>query len=90
MSDPLAAYESAFAGLENEREVCRRVDDAVALRFEDPLGRKDRAGRVIPHEFVVFTPLADEVDSLDDGLRLIWPLVADEFASEWNLDRPSP
>jgi hypothetical protein len=52
------------------------------------LKRQDVAGRVIPHEFVAFGPLADEVDSVEDGLRLVWPLVADEFDRLWKLSKP--
>lgn len=88
-TDPLGPYDDAFVGLENEREVCRRRGELVALRFEDPLGRVDRAGRVIPHEFVVFPPLGDDVNSVEDGLRVVWPLVADEFARDWELPKPS-
>jgi hypothetical protein len=62
----------------------------VALRFPDPEGRKDFAGRVIPHDFVLFSPLADGVDSVDDGLQLVWPLVADEFEREWDRSKGYP
>ena len=41
--------------------------------------RQDVAGRVIPHEFVAFGSSADGIDSVEDGRRLVWPLVADEF-----------
>lgn len=88
--DPLLEYDTAFSGVEDAPEVCRRVGEKVALRFPDPLGRKDTAGRVIPHEFVVFGSLADEVDSVEDGLRLVWhqPRVAAEFARIWKLPAP--
>jgi hypothetical protein len=56
----------------------------VALRFPDPEGRKDRAGRVIPHDFVLFVPEAEEIHSVEDGIRLIWPLVSEEFLRLWN------
>ena len=88
LSDPLEVYDSAFAVLGDERFGFARTSDSVALRFEDPLGRKDRSGRVIPHEFVVFAPLADDVHSVEDGLRVIWPLVADDFAAIWELSDP--
>lgn len=86
--DPLPEYDAVFSGVEDEPEAWRRVAEKVALRFPDPLGRKDAAGRVIPHEFVAFGPLAEGVASVADGLRLIWPLVAEEFARVW--DRPTP
>jgi len=89
-TDPLPEYETAFVGVEDAPKACRRVGGRVALRFPDPLGRKDTAGRVIPHDFVVTGPLADEIDSVDDGLRLVWqqPRVADEYARIW--DSPEP
>src|SRR6476661_3454327 len=68
LSDPLADYERAFADLEPEPAAWRRTDAVVALRIPDPDGRKDAAGRDIPHEFVVFGDLADRIESVEDGL----------------------
>ncbi|WP_250038224.1 hypothetical protein [Paractinoplanes maris] len=82
-TDPLPEYEAVFSQVEDDLEVCRHVGDKVALRFPDPAGREDRAGRVIPHDFVVTGSLAGDIDSVEDGLRLIWPQVADEFAERW-------
>lgn len=91
--DPLPVYDDVFSGIEDEPEVCRHVDQKVALRFPDPERRKDVAGRVIPHEFVVLGHLANgigsgEIKSVEDGLRLVWPLVEAEFALVW--DKPKP
>ncbi|MGK5172313.1 hypothetical protein [Geodermatophilus sp. CPCC 205761] len=92
--DPLPVYDAAFSGVENTSEACRRVAETVALpemvalRFPDPLGRQDRAGRVIPHDFVVFGPLADGIDSVEDARQRIWPLVADAFERVWKLSKP--
>jgi hypothetical protein len=88
--DPLLEYDAVFSGAGDGPEVCHRSGEKVALRFPDPLGRKDVAGRVIPHEFVVFGPSADGIDSVEDGLRLVWrqPQVADEFARVWELPKP--
>ena len=89
-SDPLPEYDAAFAGLEGQARVCVSVGDRVALRFPDPLDRRDASGRLIPHEFVVFPPLAEEIHSVDDGLRLVWklPQVADRFERVWALPKP--
>ncbi len=87
-SDPLSEYERSFAGLEDEPTTWRRTAGKVALRFPDPLGRKDSAGRVIPHEFVVSGDLADEMQSVEDGLHLIWPLVAEAYARVWDAKGP--
>jgi hypothetical protein len=88
--DPLLEYDTVFSAVGDEPEVCHRVGGRVALRFPDPLERKDMAGRLIPHDFVVSGPLADGIDSVEDGLRQIWrrPEVADAFARVW--DRPVP
>lgn len=88
VQDPLLEYEAAFLGAEDEAEFCRRVAETVALRFSDPLGREDVAGRLIPHEFVISGALADEVGTVEEGRKVIWPMVAEEFAELW--DRPRP
>jgi hypothetical protein len=88
LSDPLPEYDSVFKGVEDEAEVYHRVNGKFALRFPDPLGRKDAAGRVIPHEFVVTGMLADRIDSVEQGYKLVWPMVAEEYAQAW--DQPKP
>lgn len=84
LSDPLRVYESAFSGLEDERVVFRRVGGRVTLRVPDPLGRQDDSGRPILHDFVVLEPLATHIRSYDDGLRLVWPLVAEFYDQVWD------
>jgi len=92
--DPLRVYDVAFSGVDGAPEAWRRVagtrelPEMVALRFPDPLGRKDRAGRVIPHFFVVLPPLAEDVESVEDGRRLVWPIVAAQFERSWELSKP--
>jgi hypothetical protein len=86
--DPLPVYDEVFAGVGDEPEVWRRVADKGALRFPDPLGRQDRAGRIIPHDFVVLGPLADEIGSVEEGRRLVWPLISQEFEQLCELPKP--
>lgn len=88
LSDPLMVYERSFAGQDDTPATWRRAAGIVALRFPDPLGRRDASGRVIPHEFVVFGDLADEVESVEDGVTRIWPLVAAAYARVWDAGRP--
>ncbi|ALN16434.1 hypothetical protein [Acidipropionibacterium acidipropionici] len=87
-ADPLPVYERAFSGLEDEQALCHRVGESVVLRLEDPLGRRDAAGRLIPHDFVMLSPTLGLVDSVDDGLRTIWPTVSDVYAQVW--EDPAP
>lgn len=88
LRDPLPTYDLAFEGTDGNRTLCRRVGDHVALRFPDPVGRKDQSGRVIPHDIVLLPHLANDVDSVADGLRLVWPLLADAFAVVWDQGQP--
>lgn len=90
--DPLQEYEKAFAGTDSDQELCRRTGDTVALRFPDPQGRKDIAGRMIPHDFVVSGPLSAGIESVDDGRRLIWsrPDISGHFAEIWDTPKPPP
>jgi hypothetical protein len=88
LTDPLPVYDRVFADLEDEPAAWRRAAGKVALRFPDPLGRKDAAGRVIPHEFVVSGDLADRIESVEDGRQLVWPRVEAAYARVWDAERP--
>lgn len=83
-ADPLPTYDAAFAGIDPAPAAYHRSAGAVAVRFPDPDGRRDSAGRIIPHEFVLFSPLADQVHTVEDALSMVWPLVAAEFSSAWD------
>ncbi len=86
--DPLSPYERAFLDMEGEVAGYRRAGEQVALRFPDPLNRKDTAGRVIPHNFVVLPPLAQAINSVDDGLEKVWPLVQGIYEQLWEAKEP--
>ncbi|MEX2375004.1 MAG: hypothetical protein WD942_05375 [Dehalococcoidia bacterium] len=88
LSDPLLEYERVFADLGDDLSACSRVTGKVALRFPDPLGRRDAAGRVIPHDFVVSGDVASNVQSVGDGLQQVWPLVEDAYARVWDAAGP--
>lgn len=88
LSHPLARYEEVFLGAENEMSLCLRRGGHLALRFPDPEGRMDSAGRVIPHDFVLDESLAASSMSIDDGRKMIWPLVADVYARVWRANVP--
>ena len=89
LADPLPTYDQVFSQVGDDPEICQRVGASLALKFPDPLGRRDAAGRVIPHEFVVRGPMAYEIRSVEDGLSVIWPLVAEEFQRVWDLPAPN-
>lgn len=87
-SNPLEVYEAAFSGAEDTTEAFQVKADTVAFRFLDPDKRRDAAGRAIPHEFVLFPPLPGKVSSVEDGFHLVWPLVKDDFARDWEQPQP--
>ncbi|MFI2294947.1 hypothetical protein [Isoptericola sp. NPDC019571] len=86
-TDPLDAYEQAFAGTGDVESTCRRIDGRVALRFPDPDGRRDNVGRVIPHDVVVMPPHSNDLHTVQDGMASVWPLLAGAFAAVW--DQPT-
>lgn len=87
-ADPLPEYERAFAGLAEELNVWHREPDCVALRFSDPIGRRDRAGRTIPHEFVILGDRANTIVSLASGIEQVWPVVEATYATIWEREAP--
>lgn len=87
-TDPLLPYEEAFAGIEDEHEVCRQSVASTALRLLDPENRRDEAGRPIAHDFVLTGDLAQQVVSVEDGIAMVWPLVADQYAAIYDAPKP--
>lgn len=87
-AEPLDLYEPVFESAGPADSVCFHTDGVVGLRFPDPLGRADHAGRIISHEFVLWGELAERVGTVEEGLAEVWPLVADEYAAVW--DSPPP
>ncbi|MBF4573181.1 hypothetical protein ITJ64_11690 [Herbiconiux sp. VKM Ac-1786] len=86
--DPLPEFSSAFANLDGARQTWNHVATTTALRFQDPNGRTDRAGRIIPHEFVIFDGAGKEINSVEAGIELVWPLFEDEYARDYELPEP--
>lgn len=86
--DPLPLYERAFAGHEDEPEGCWRSGELLAMRFRDPEGRTDEAGRVIPHEVVLRAAGVSDAAAADEVIGRVWPLLAERYAALW--DGPVP
>jgi len=86
--DPLPIYEAAFAGVTEQREVRKRVGDALVLRFPDPKGRLDRARRPILHDFVIQAPRSGELPPLTDAVRVAWETVAPDYERLWGMEDP--
>lgn len=88
-SDPLLDRDRAFEGTDDDGgEVLHYRSSTLALRFEDPEGRKDASGRPILHELIIDDPEAPRVSSLEEGIVEFWPLIAEEYGRVW--DQPDP
>lgn len=85
--DPLPRYEEAFSAASTDSEVFQKINNGVVVRFLDPEGRIDRAGRMIPHELVLSGPLAEQIGSVEDALRIIWPILAGIYERVWALPK---
>lgn len=88
LADPLFRYEELFGDLQDESTAWRRAAGNVALRFPDPLGRRDAASRLITHDFIVLGALAAEIESVEDGPHKVWPLVEEAYARVWDTESP--
>ena len=88
LASPLTVYERAFAGTEGSSETFLTHAGSLAVRFPDPDGRRDRAGRIIPHEFVVLPPDHANMNDVDSARMALWNEVGEQYATIW--DQPAP
>lgn len=86
--DPLEEYDSVFSVAGSDESLVISVQGYTGLRFPDPLERRDRADRLIPHEFILLGGLGAHLQSVDEGREFVWPLVADEYAAIWLSPTP--
>jgi len=86
--DPLPIYEAAFEGVAEQRSVARQVGDVFVLRFPDPEGRKDQAGRVISHDFVLPATASGALPATADAVRNAWEAVTAEYERIWDAETP--
>jgi len=82
--DPLPIYEWAYAGTGDEPGVWAVDASTVAVRLHDPDARRDRSGRLILHEVVIFGRDAGRVATIADFLRVVWPTIHGEYAAVWD------
>lgn len=82
--DPLPEYERAFEGHFYESQLWLPQSSYVALRFTDPLGRQDLAGRIITHDFVVYKAPSEFHEGFQSAQQAAWSLVASEYLDLWD------
>ncbi|MDQ2755223.1 MAG: hypothetical protein M3Y71_01455 [Actinomycetota bacterium] len=88
LTDPLPTYRESFAVAGDDDSGWWAHGERAALRFPDPLGRRDASGRVIPHEFVVFGEMVTQITTVADGVSRLWGRFAPVYARIWDADRP--
>lgn len=83
LDDPVKEYDKANPDslvLNSYRRYGDR-QEKVAAKFSDPLGRKDRAGRPIEHNVILPEDLASRINSFDDIVPTVWPLIDNTYAA---------
>src|SRR5690348_6077915 len=71
LSDPLPST-SAYSGSWTMQQLRGGGAAERSRRALPTQWRGDASGRVIPHEFVVFGDLANDLASVENAVRLIW------------------
>lgn len=79
---PLSEYDKGFDGQQESHSHFKKYDGKVAATFLDPEGRKDRAGRPIPHQVIVPKSMADGINNVDDVVAKIWPIIKEDYSYE--------
>lgn len=80
----LQEYENAFGHDSGQTGVFKKVGGKIAVSFLDPDGKKDFAGRLIPHEILIPKSMAHGINNVDDVMEKIWPLLKDQYESYYN------
>lgn len=76
---PMSLYDQAFGAVERSSGYFNKFDGKIAITFDDPLGRLDRSGRMIPHEVILPKTLAEGVSNFDEAVAKVWPMVKDLY-----------
>lgn len=84
LANPLEVYEAAFNGSDGAPFTFTQRAETLAVRFPDPEERKDRAGRVIPHEFVVLAPDHLRFSDCESARAELWHEVEAEYVTIWD------
>ena len=79
--DPVRDITGHFGArvFEQDAGYFRKKDGVVGANFLDPEGRKDHAGRVIPHFVVVPKTMSKGINNIDDVVTKIWPKLKDRY-----------
>lgn len=82
LTDPLREYDDSGLTRDLSDKAFLRYgknNEKIAARFLDPEGRKDAAGRIIPHEVILPESMARGVNTHDEAVAKAWPLIKDIY-----------
>lgn len=94
--DWLPVYDGFFRGTEYEERLFMLKESAVispqkerciVLRFTDPQERKDRSGRLIPHEIIILSKSAEGIETWEQARDAVWPLIEKEYAELYDANQ---
>ena len=83
----LEEYETMFGVDSSESNIFKRQGGKIGASFLDPDGKKDFAGRVIPHQIIIPKSMTQGINSLDDVKSKIWPLLKDQYESYYHTPK---
>lgn len=90
----LDVYKEVFANSKDDERFYKRTqvkigltkkEECVGIRFLDPELRCDSAGRIIPHEFIVFGQSSLALKDHTDWVQL-WPIISEKYAKLYPMN----
>ena len=78
---PLSDLEGLFGDsvMDQSAGFFEKNGGVIGASFLDPDGRKDQAGRTIPHFVVVPKSMSKDINNLDDVVSKVWPQLKDRY-----------
>lgn len=92
LTDPIKEYDKSGLTKDLSDNAFIRYgskNEKIAARFIDPLGRKDAAGRLIPHEVLLPEDMARGINNHDDVVKKTWPLIKDIYNGFYRSEQGS-
>ena len=89
LPDPLLEYDRGFGSDSGEKNVFRRYGDnneKIAVSFDDPDGRKDHAGRVIPHEVIIPKSMSAGINTHAEAVAKAWSILGPKYSEDYDKE----
>lgn len=80
---PLSLLDEVFGTKQDVRDELIDSPYGLGVTLSDPQGRKDRAGRTIPHVIIIPNSMRSDIRSVQDVQDKIWPLLEESYADRY-------